>query len=56
MALNQSANSLGTARGSALGGLLLAVSGYEALGVSALLWCAASVGLIWWSGAAALPG
>jgi predicted MFS family arabinose efflux permease len=52
MAFNQSANSLGQALGSALGGLLLAVSGFEALGVSALLWCIASAGLIWWSGSA----
>ena len=47
MVLNRSAISLGTALGSATGGLLLAVSGYGALGLSALLCCCASAGLTW---------
>jgi predicted MFS family arabinose efflux permease len=49
MVLNRSAMSLGTALGSAAGGLLLAASGYGALGLSALLWCGASAGLVWWT-------
>jgi DHA1 family purine base/nucleoside efflux pump-like MFS transporter len=49
MVLNRSAISLGTAVGSATGGLLLALSGYGALGASTLLWCGASAALIWWS-------
>jgi DHA1 family inner membrane transport protein len=49
MVLNRSAISLGTALGSAMGGLLLAVSGFGALGLSALLCCCASAGLVWWS-------
>lgn len=55
MGLNQAAISLGTALGSALGRLLLALSGYGALGLSALLWCCASAGVVWWSRAPALP-
>jgi predicted MFS family arabinose efflux permease len=55
MVLNRSAISLGTALGSAVGGLLLAVSGYGALGLSALAWCCAGAGLTWWSGAPAPP-
>ena len=56
MVLNRSAISLGTALGSAAGGLLLAVSGYGALGLSALVWCGASAGLTWWSRAPSPPG
>jgi predicted MFS family arabinose efflux permease len=53
MVLNRSGMSLGTALGSALGGLLLATSGYGALGLSSLLWFGASAGLVWWSRAVA---
>jgi predicted MFS family arabinose efflux permease len=49
MALNGSATGLGTALGAGLGGVLLAVGGYSALGLSALAWCAASAALVWWS-------
>jgi predicted MFS family arabinose efflux permease len=55
MVLNRSAISLGTALGSAAGGLLLAASGYGALGLSALLCCWASAGLAWWSRSRPLP-
>ena len=41
---------------SALGGLLLAMGGYGALRLSALLWCCASAGLPWWSPGPAPPG
>lgn len=49
LTLNGSLFSLGIALGSALGGLLLAVSGYAAIGLAALLLCLGSAGLTWWS-------
>jgi predicted MFS family arabinose efflux permease len=55
MVLNRSAINLGTALGSAAGGLLLVVSGYGALGLSALVSCCAGAGLIWWSRSPAPP-
>jgi DHA1 family inner membrane transport protein len=55
MVLNRSAINLGTALGSAAGGLLVAASGYGALGLSALLWCGVSAALVWWSRSRAMP-
>jgi predicted MFS family arabinose efflux permease len=49
MTLNQMANSLGSAAGGALGGLLLATRGYPALGLSALAGFGAAAALIAWS-------
>ena len=55
MTLNSSAISLGTALGSALGGLLLVLGGYPAIGLGSLAFLAASAGLTWWSRPRALP-
>jgi MFS transporter, DHA1 family, inner membrane transport protein len=48
MTLNIAAVSLGTAVGSALGGLLLAVSGFWLIGLFGLLFSCSSAGLVWW--------
>jgi predicted MFS family arabinose efflux permease len=48
MTLNIAALSLGTAVGSALGGLLLAVSGFWLIGLFGLLFSCSSAGLVWW--------
>ena len=57
LTLNGSAYSVGIALGGGLGGLLLALSGYSAIGLSALLLLAAAGGLVWWArpGAVAVP-
>lgn len=58
MTLNQSAQSFGTAAGSALGGLLLASGGYGALGLGLPPFIAAAVACLWLSRrrvAAAVP-
>ena len=49
MTLNASALSLGTAVGSSLGGLLLTLGGYPALGMGAVVLSSASGAVIWWS-------
>ena len=49
LTLNGSLFSLGAALGGALGGLLLAVSGYPAMATAILLLLLGSAGLIWWS-------
>lgn len=49
MLLNGSAFSFGSAIGSSVGGLLLAVGGYGALGVSIPAFCCAGAALAWWS-------
>lgn len=60
LTLNGSANSLGIALGGAIGGLLLALGDYAAIGVGALVLSGAAAVLAWWSraravGAAAAP-
>ena len=55
LTLNGSANSLGIALGGALGGLLLALGDYPALGLGALALGAASAALTWWWRTPTLP-
>jgi DHA1 family inner membrane transport protein len=52
MTLNQSAQNLGSAIGSATGGLLLAIGGYPALGLTLPALGLAAAALTWWSGRA----
>ena len=47
MTANQSANSLGTAVGGGVGGLLLATGGYQALGLGIPVFAAAAVLVLW---------
>ena len=49
MTLHQSAFSVGSAAGSAVGGLLLALSGYHAIAVSVPVFCCAAALLVWLS-------
>ncbi|HET7770740.1 MAG TPA: hypothetical protein VFN74_18355, partial [Chloroflexota bacterium] len=55
MAVNQAFMSLGGASGSSLGGLLLAVGDYSAIGGAVLLCAVASPLCAWLSGRAAVP-
>jgi MFS transporter, DHA1 family, inner membrane transport protein len=50
MTLNSGANNVGTALGAALGGLMLAIASYPAIGLCAALLCCASAYLVWRSG------
>jgi len=49
MALNGAAGSLGTALGAGLGGLLLSVGSFTALGLGAMAWYAGGAAIVWWS-------
>ena len=49
LTFNSAANCIGTALGSALGGLALALGGYEAVGACSLVWLAMAAGLSRWS-------
>ena len=49
MTLHQSAFSVGSAAGSAVGGLLLALSGYHAIAASVPVFCCAAALLVWLS-------
>jgi len=49
MALNGSAAMLGQALGAGLGGLLLALGGYAALGLGAIAWFAGAAAIVWWT-------
>ena len=49
LTLNSAANCIGTALGSAVGGLMLALGSYEAVGLCSLAWLVAAAGLVWWS-------
>ena len=49
LTFNSAANCIGTALGGALGGLMLALGSYEAVGLCSLAWLVAAAGLVWWS-------
>ena len=51
MVLNGSLINAGVAGGSALGGILNALGGYEALGIGLLLFAFAAAALAWWPAA-----
>ena len=55
LTLNGSANSLGIALGGALGGLLLVLGDYPALGLGALVLGSTSAALAWWSRSRSIP-
>lgn len=49
LTLNSASVCIGTAFGSALGGLALALGGYEAVGLCSLIALLAAGGLVWWA-------
>ncbi len=49
LTFNSAANCIGTALGSALGGLALALGSYEAVGLCSLAWLIEATGLVRWS-------
>ena len=55
MTLNSTAYTLGTAVGGALGGLLVGLSGFGALGWLVLAAYSAAAGLVWWSCPTGVP-
>jgi predicted MFS family arabinose efflux permease len=55
LTLNSAANCIGTSLGSALGGLMLVLGSYEAVGICALAWLLAAAGLVWWSSRREIP-